>query len=73
MKRQGKKVPQTNQNTTLLEFMARTTEEITKKEFRKYIIKKFCELKDDIREQKMILTKSYINKYRKQNITSMGR
>ncbi len=51
MKKQGKKVPKTNQDITLLESMDSTTEEITEKKFRMYIIKTFCELKDKIREQ----------------------
>lgn len=51
MKKQGKKAPQTNQDATIIECIDSTVEEMSEKEFRMYIIKMICIVKDDIREQ----------------------
>ena len=51
MKKQGKEVFQTNQNSILIESNDSMVEEMSEKECRMYIIKMIQEAKNEIREQ----------------------
>lgn len=51
MKKQGRKVPQTNQDITITEPRDSAGDEMSEKEFRMYIIKMTCELKNDLNEK----------------------
>ena len=51
MKKQGNRVPQTNQDAPTIESIDKTVEEMSEKEFRKYIVRPIFEIKDGIREK----------------------
>ena len=51
MRKQGKKMPQTNLDITLIKSNNNMAEKMTEREFRMYIIKIMREAKDEIREQ----------------------
>ncbi len=51
MKKQGRKVPPTNQDTTTIESTDSTVGEMSEKEFRIYITKMIWELKKDLSKQ----------------------
>ena len=51
MKKQGKKMIQTNLDSVLIESNDSMLEEMSEKDFRLYMIKMICEAKDEIREQ----------------------
>ena len=67
MKKQGKKVFQTNQDSILIKSNDSMVEEMSEKEFRIYIIKMICKVKNEIREQ-MQATKDHFNKQSKEQI-----
>ena len=61
MKKQERKVSQTNLDAISTDSNDSMVEEMTEKEFRMYINKMICEVKDDIWEQ-MQVAKHYFNK-----------
>ncbi len=48
MKKQERKVPQTNQNTIIIESIDSTVDEMSEKDIRMYITIMICKLKNDI-------------------------
>ena len=50
-KNQGNKPLQTNQDTPITESIDTTVEEMSEKEFRMYIVKLVCGVKDDVRSE----------------------
>ena len=61
MNNQGNKVPQTNQDVPTIESIDNTVEEMSEKEFRKYIVRLIFEIKDGIGE-KIQEVKDHFNK-----------
>lgn len=64
MKKQGEKMPQTNQDAPIREATDNTIEEMSETEFRIYIVNLICEVKDGVNseiKQKMQEVKDHFN------------